>query len=172
MKNIYLIGMPGCGKSTLGKRVANSLKMSFIDADDYIVEKSGKTIDEIFAESGNEGFRKIESQCLLDISKMENVIVATGGGIVTIPENIPVMKDTGCIIFIDTPVENILNNSSLSGRPLLKDKSKIYDLYNDRIGKYKSSADYVCENAGMLNVAEGNLMDICRKIIKICNNQK
>lgn len=164
--------MPGCGKSTLGKRVANSLGMTFIDADDYIVGKSGKSIDEIFAESGNEGFRKIESACLLDISKMENVIVATGGGIVTIPENIPVMKNTGSVIFIDTPVENILNNSSLSGRPLLKDKTKIYDLYSERIEKYKTSADYVCENAGMLNVAEGKLLDICRKIVKNCNKQK
>ena len=162
--------MPGCGKSTLGKRVANALSMSFIDADDYIVKKSGKSIDEIFAESGNEGFRKIESECLIDISKMENVIVATGGGIVTVSENIPVMKNTGSIIFIDTPVKNILSNSSLSGRPLLKDKAKIYDLYNDRIGMYRSSADYVCENAGMLNVAEDKLTDICRKIIKVCNN--
>ncbi len=164
--------MPGCGKSTLGRNVADNLSMSFIDADDYIVKKSGKTIDEIFAESGNEGFRKIESDCLLDISKMKNVIVATGGGIVTIPENIPVMKSTGSIVFIDTPVKNILDNSSLSGRPLLKDKTKIYDLYNERIEIYRSSADYICENAGMLSIAEGKLIDICRKIAKICNKQK
>ncbi len=157
--------MPGCGKSTLGKRVASKLSMGFIDADDYIVEKIGKSIDEIFAESGNDGFRKVESECLLDISKMENVIVATGGGIVTVSENIPVMKNSGKVVFIDAPVENILNNSSLSGRPLLKDKTKIYDLYNDRIGKYKSSADYVCENSLDRDSAVENLLDICKEII-------
>lgn len=159
--------MPGCGKSTLGRIVANSLGMSFIDADDYIVEKSGKNIDEIFAECGNEGFRKIESACLLDISKMKNVIVATGGGIVTVPENISVMKKSGSVVFIDTPVENILSNSSLSGRPLLKDKTKIYDLYNDRISKYTSSADYICENIQDRDSAVETLLEICNKIIQI-----
>lgn len=157
--------MPGCGKSTIGRAVSKKLGIKFVDVDDYIVKKVGKNIAEIFSKVGNEGFRKIESECLLDISKMENVIVATGGGIVTIPENIPVMKDTGKVIFIDTPVENILKNSSLSNRPLLKDKSKIYELYNERIEKYKVASDFICENSGERILAEKNLFKICKEII-------
>ena len=165
MNNIYLVGMPGCGKSTIGRSVSKKLGIKFVDVDDYIVKKVGKNIAEIFSKVGNEGFRKIESECLLDISKMENVIVATGGGIVTIPENIPVMKDTGKVIFIDTPVENILKNSSLSNRPLLKDKSKIYELYNERIEKYNLASDFICENSGERILTEKNLLEICKKII-------
>ena len=165
MNNIYLVGMPGCGKSTIGRAVSKKLGIKFVDVDDYIVKKAGKNIAEIFSKVGNEGFRKIESECLLDISKMENVIVATGGGIVTIPENIPVMKDTGKVIFIDTPVENILKNSSLSNRPLLKDKSKIYELYNERIEKYNLASDFICENSGERILTEKKLLEICKKII-------
>ena len=89
-------------------------------------------------------------------------MVATGGGIVTVPENISVMKNTGTIIFIDTPVENILENSSLSNRPLLKDKSKIYDLYAERIDKYKSASDFICENLADRTIAQKKLIDICK----------
>lgn len=165
MNNIYLVGMPGCGKSTIGRAVSKKLGIKFLDADDYIVKKTAKTIDEIFLEVGNEGFRKIESECLVEISKMQNVLVATGGGIVTVLENISVMKDTGKVIFIDTPVENILKNSSLSNRPLLKDKSKIYELYNERIEKYNFASDFICENSGERILAEKNLLEICKKII-------
>lgn len=157
--------MPGCGKSTIGRAVSKKLRIKFVDVDDYIVKKVGKTIDEIFSEVGNDGFRKFESECLLEISKMENVIVATGGGVVTVPENISVMKDTGKVIFIDTPVENILKNSSLSNRPLLKDKTKIYELYSERAEKYNFASDFICENSGERILAEKNLLEICKKII-------
>ena len=165
MKNIYLIGMPGCGKSALGRAVSKKLCMNFIDADEYIVRKSGKTIDEICAECGNDGFRKIESECLLELAELDSSIVATGGGIVTVSDNIPDMKDSGYVIFIDTPLENILNNSSLSGRPLLKDKGRIYDLYRERIEKYKSCADCIYLNSGTKAQAEEELFEICKKII-------
>ena len=63
--------MPGCGKSTIGRAVSKKLGIKFLDADDYIVKKTAKTIDEIFLEVGNEGFRKLESDCLVEISKMQ-----------------------------------------------------------------------------------------------------
>ena len=168
MNNIYLIGMPGCGKSTIGAIVANTVGMKFVDADDYIVQTEGRTVSEIF-EEGENVFRTVETKALKEISQTDGVLVSTGGGIVTIEENIEIMKSTGTVIFIDASVEFIMDKSSLEGRPLLKDKNKIYDLYKSRIALYRKAADYTVENNGILSDVCNRLEEVVRKIGK---NQK
>ena len=129
MANFYLIGMPGCGKSTIGKEISKELGILLIDADFYLEEKEERKISDIFKNDGEEYFRCLETKYLNELSKNENIIISTGGGVVTRDENIDIMKKSGKIIFIDTRVENILVNSSLLGRPLLSgDKNRIYDL--------------------------------------------
>lgn len=152
MKNIYLIGMPGCGKSTIGKIISSKIGAGFIDLDLFIVKKSGKSIDELFSQ-GEEFFRKVETACLREVSKLDGAIIATGGGIVTVAENISVMRDSGKIIFINTPVEQILKNSALGGRPLLKNKNDIFSLYEKRKDLYVNSADISVDNEGSINDA-------------------
>ncbi len=159
MNNIYLVGMPGCGKTTIGSLVAEKLGRTLVDADEYIVEREGRSIPEIFAD-GEAAFRSVETAALRELSVMENLLVSTGGGIVTIGENIDIMKSTGKVIFIDASPEFIMDNSSLEGRPLLKDKTKIYDLYNSRIALYRKSADYTIANDGILS-------EVCKRVEEI-----
>ena len=161
MKNIYLVGMPGCGKSTIGKKISENLGIEFLDLDDYIVSCSKTSIADMF-EEGEAVFRNAETSCLKEVTKNENLIVATGGGVVVTPENIEIMKKSGIVIFIDCDVEVISKNSPLDGRPLLKDKTKIYDLYNNRIALYKKSAMYEVLNNGTIDETIKNI----EKIIK------
>lgn len=141
--NIYLIGMPGSGKSTLGQRLAERLKMPFIDLDHYIEEKSLLYIDEIFQMYGEEKFREIETQSLKEVIDKEAVI-ATGGGIVMKKENKSLMH--GLVIYIDTPIEVIENRLKSSyQRPLLEDTS-LETLYDIRFLKYQGFANKIVAN--------------------------
>lgn len=149
MNNIYLIGMPGSGKSSVGKQIAEKLAVRCIDLDEYICRAHNKTIDELFAD-GEGAFRDAETQALREVSNLSGVIVSTGGGIVCRNENAEIMKKSGTVVFIDTDVKNILANSALSGRPLLKDKNAIYTLYDERIEKYRAAAQYTVDNNGFL----------------------
>ena len=144
--NIYLIGMPGCGKSTIGKATAEKTGLPFIDADNIITEKQKMSINDIFAKHGEEYFRNLETEALRSVSTAENAIIATGGGAVLRQENIDIMKKTGKLIYINTPVETILSQADFSSRPLLKDNAaKIHALYDTRHPIYTSCADIVLD---------------------------
>ncbi|MBE7054023.1 MAG: shikimate kinase [Ruminococcaceae bacterium] len=147
MGNFYLIGMPGCGKSTIGKEISKKLGMVLIDADFYLEEKEKRKISDIFAQDGEAQFRNLETKYLKELSENKNILISTGGGVILKEENTDIMKKSGKVIFIDTSCENILKNSSLLGRPLLKDdKNRIYNLYELRYEKYIKSADYIYKN--------------------------
>lgn len=167
MNNIYLIGMPGCGKTTIGRQVSSELNMEFTDLDEYIVKAEKRSIEEMFGE-GEAVFRKAETRCLLEIAQKNGHIVSTGGGIVVTEENIEIMKKSGTVIFIDSEPDTILKNSSLEGRPLLKDKSRIYRLYGERADLYRSAADYTVENNGSLCGACAGVEDTIRRLLSKC----
>jgi len=165
MKNIYLVGMPGCGKSTIGNAVSKKIGIEIIDLDELVMEREGKSIEELFA-IGEAHFRAVEAEALKSLENYEGVMVATGGGVVTKEENIEFMKKDGKVIFIDASPNFILENSPLDGRPLLKNKEKIYELYNSRIAKYRKSADYTVPNDGILSDAIKKTEELIRIIIK------
>lgn len=147
MSNIILIGMPGCGKTTIGKKVADKLGKKFVDTDELLVEIYNKEIPEIFAEEGEEKFREYETETLKSIDKDLNAVIATGGGIVVKERNVPLMKQLGKVFFIDREVEDILSTLDSDSRPLLADdRSRIYNLYEDRYEKYKSACDIIVNN--------------------------
>ena len=100
MENIILIGMPGCGKSSVGKALAAVLNRTFLDADEEIVRRAGCSIPEIFAAQGEAGFRRAESAVLADLGKQSGIVLATGGGCVTRPENYPSLHQNGCIVWL------------------------------------------------------------------------
>lgn len=144
--NIILVGMPGCGKSTIGEKLAEKLNYDFCDLDDYIVEKEDMTIDQMF-EHGEEYFRDIESSGVRDIVNWNKTVIATGGGVIKRLENIDVLKENGFIIFIDRPIEQIISDVDTDIRPLLKDgKERLYNLLEERYELYKN-----CCNIRVIN---------------------
>ncbi|GAB4053031.1 shikimate kinase [Spirosoma litoris] len=121
MKNIFLIGMPSSGKSTLGKRIADILHYRFIDTDKIIVREEGRSIPEIFAQSGEAYFREVERRVLRTIRPGDSLVVSTGGGMPCFHENMDYIKSTGVSIFLDVPVEVLVRRILAHGhedRPL------------------------------------------------------
>ena len=146
MENIVLIGMPGCGKSTIGKVLANQLGKGFIDIDEQIVNHAGMSIPEIFAQYGEEGFRKLETELLSHYGKESGLVISTGGGCVTRAENYPLIHQNGRIIW----TQRDLSLLPTDGRPLSQ-KNKLGEMYRLRKQLYDQFADYVVDNNGTLN---------------------
>ncbi len=144
-RNIVLTGMPSSGKSTIGKQLANELGMQFIDTDKEIEKAAGKTIPEIFNESGESGFRDIESRVIADISAKQNCIIATGGGAVLREQNVTLLKGNGTIYFIDRPLEKLVTTDD---RPLSSNRDDLVKRYNERYDIYCNTADKKVENSG------------------------
>jgi shikimate kinase len=141
-RNIVLIGMPGAGKTTVGKMLYERLELKFVDVDDFIVEESGKTIPELFDVSESH-FRNVESEAIKKLSMDKSSIIATGGGVIKNEANIEELKKHGIIVFIDRPLGNIAEDVEISKRPLLKDGvQKLFDLYNERYELYKKYSDF------------------------------
>lgn len=153
--NIILIGMPGCGKTTIGEELAKKLDYEFRDLDEHIVEKENMTIDEMF-EKGEDYFRDIETSGVKDISTWKNTVIATGGGVVKRPENIDILKKNGYIIFIDRPIEKIIADVETDTRPLLKEgKERLYDLLEERYSLYQDACNIeVINDSDLENLIE------------------
>ena len=138
LQSIVLIGMPGCGKSTLGRLLAEKTGRRFVDCDEEIVKRAGCPIPEIFATKGEESFRATESEVVADICRESALVIATGGGVVTRARNLPHLTQNARVIFLDTPPEGL----SCDGRPLSQAKSP-EALYRERLPLYRAAADIV-----------------------------
>ncbi len=125
MTRIFLIGYMGSGKTTLGRALANEIGVPFIDLDHYIEKRYCKTIAQLFAEKGEEGFREIERRVLHEVGEFEDVIISTGGGTPCFFDNIEYMNRQGTTVHLDVPVERLFIRLSIarSKRPLIKDKN-------------------------------------------------
>ncbi len=122
---IFLIGYMGCGKSTLGRSLASELKQTFVDLDSFLEEKYFRTIPQIFAEEGEDGFRIKERKVLEEVSTFDDVIIATGGGAPCFFDNMDLMNNSGFCIFLDVDTESLVSRlmSAKTERPLIKGKS-------------------------------------------------
>lgn len=137
MENIILIGMPGSGKSTVGKLLAEALGKQFADADEAIVQEAGMSIPSIFADQGETGFRAIETAVLARLGKGSGLIIATGGGCVTREENYPLLHQNGRIFCLDRDVASL----PTQGRPLSQ-QGKLEEMYRIRKPLYDRFADH------------------------------
>lgn len=142
--NIVLIGMPSAGKTTIGKMLENRMQKEFIDLDDIIIEKVGKSIPEIFEESGEAGFRAIETEAAIEVSKLNNKIIATGGGTIKHKVNMDYLRQNGITIFIDRDVDKLI--SSDPNRPLSKSSDALAKMHAERLPLYQKYAAYVAVN--------------------------
>ena len=125
MKRIFLVGYMGSGKTTLGKAYARANDMEFIDLDWYIEERMHKTVSELFAERGEEGFRELERKMLHEVGEFENVMVACGGGTPCFYDNMDYMNGVGDTVFLDVCPEVLFRRLKIAKakRPLLADKT-------------------------------------------------
>ncbi len=141
MENIILIGMPGCGKSTIGQALAEATARPFIDADEVLVQTYGQTIPEIFAAEGESGFRAKETAVLAELGKGSGAIIATGGGCITRPENYPLLHQNGRIVWIHRALDEL----PADGRPLSQLHSA-QALFEQRKDLYAAFADIELDN--------------------------
>lgn len=125
MTRIFLVGYMGAGKTTLGRALAQTIGIQFIDLDNHIEERFHKTIGQIFSENGEDYFRDLERRMLHEVGEFENVVISTGGGTPCFFDNIEYMNEKGTTVFLDVPLERLFIRLSIarSKRPLIKDKS-------------------------------------------------
>lgn len=142
--NIVLIGLTGCGKSTIGKKLSSILNMPFFDTDKYIEEHYG-SIESLF-KKGEEHFRDIESEAVEIISKRSNAIISTGGGVVLRRENMEALKNNGIVFYLVRPLEEIIRTLDTGTRPLLKNGTEaLYKLHEQRKGLYMLYSDHIID---------------------------
>ncbi|MBP3442230.1 MAG: shikimate kinase [Clostridia bacterium] len=140
-KNIVLIGMPGCGKSTVAKILSEKLQREALDTDEEIVKADGRTIPEIFSAEGEPYFRELETEAVKSVGKQLGRIIATGGGAVMKKENRDALGQNGTVIYL----KKDLSLLSLDGRPLSKDEDAVKKIYEARKDTYEAFADFTVE---------------------------
>ncbi len=156
-QNFVLIGMPGCGKTTIGKALAKKLGKDFIDTDEEIVKKEGMSIPEIFKTRGEKVFREIESRVIAEISANQGLVIATGGGAVLNSRNIDLLKGNGKVVFLDKDIDDIVTTSD---RPLSSNKQDLQKRYDERYDIYVSSADYIINCTNDVNENVENIKEV------------
>ena len=155
MENIILVGMPGCGKSTIGRMLAERLRMKFIDADTAIETSTGMSIPQIFAEHGETGFRTMEAHVLAELGKASGQVIATGGGCVTQQNNYRSLHQNGRIYWLMRDICHLPTD----GRPLSQ-QNKLEDMLQIRKPMYESFADVQVDN-------NGSIEDIVERILQM-----
>lgn len=159
MENIVLIGMPGCGKSTVGKLLAQMTGKIFVDADEKIVELAGKSIPDIFAQDGEEAFRRLETAALEQLGKQSGLVIATGGGCVTKSCNYPLLHQNGRIFWLQREIDIL----PTEGRPLSQ-RNDLKTMYENRKPLYKAFADHIIDNNGTPEAAVSRIVAITEEI--------
>ncbi|MBR1972755.1 MAG: shikimate kinase [Oscillospiraceae bacterium] len=159
MQNIVLIGMPGCGKSTVGAYLAEKLGRKLVDADTQIVALAGKSIPDIFAQDGEDAFRDLETRVLADLGKQSGLIIATGGGCVTKERNYPLLHQNSTIFWLQRNIDVLPTD----GRPLSQ-ANKLTDMYKIRKPMYEAFADHRVDNNGDLNTTVGTILEYLEEL--------
>lgn len=146
---IFLVGPMGAGKSTIGKLLAAQLGLPFADSDKVLEDRTGADIPWIFDVEGEAGFRRRESEVLADLCNAQPQVVATGGGIVLLPENRALLKAQGFVVYLRASLDQLVERTSKnSNRPLLQvsdPRSKLREILQQREAFYSEVADLVCD---------------------------
>ncbi|MBQ9963918.1 MAG: shikimate kinase [Clostridia bacterium] len=136
-RNIVLVGMPGCGKSTQAHLLARALGRNAVDTDEYVEQSVGKPIPQIFEEMGEAAFRTYEAQAVQELCKGSGNVIATGGGAILTAENRTALRQNGVVVFLEREIEKLAR----AGRPLSRDEEAVRQLYAKRLPLYREAAD-------------------------------
>jgi shikimate dehydrogenase len=158
LQNIVLIGMPGSGKSVLGKLLAKKTNRPFIDLDKKIIQVAGKSIPEIFREDGEKKFRELETKVTLETGKQNSQVIATGGGILMQPINIQALRQNGILVYLDRPISQL----ATKGRPLSTTPSALEELYLARRPLYEKYQDLTVINQGSIPQVLETLIELLK----------
>jgi len=146
---VYLVGMPGSGKSTVGGEVAGRLGVPFVDLDAEIERRSGASVPEIFAREGEAGFRALEARELVDASRNDPSVVACGGGVVLEPANRITLRNTGTCVYLDVPLAILEDRvRPAADRPLIRSDGDLERLLTEREPLYREFAAHVVDGSG------------------------
>lgn len=167
--NVILIGFMGCGKSTVGKKLADALAYEFRDTDAMIEEDYGKTISKMFEEDGEAYFRDAETELLKKLSvEADGMVLATGGGMPMREENATLLKKVGTVVFLETTIETILSRLQKdTGRPLADGEdreARLRPLFAKRLPVYRAVAEYI------VNTEEKSVDVIVEEIKTVVND--
>lgn len=165
-EHIFLVGMAGCGKTSLGQRLAQNIGARFADTDQRVSEIMGMSVNDIYSTLGESFFRNAETAALVELVGMPPYVVSTGEGTVLVEENITIMRNHGIIIFIDRPLDQILSDIKMDRRPTLRGGTHedVIEQYNKRIGYYRSAADYRFDNSHGFVLGVSNLTALVEEI--------
>ena len=152
VRNVVLIGMPGCGKSAVGRELARRMGRPFADLDKLIEEQAGRTIPEIFAQEGEAAFRSLESQVVREAGRETGRVVSTGGGVVTRQENRAPLRQNGVIVHLTRDLSLL----SKKGRPVSQG-TDLRELWAQRAPLYRAFADITVENSGTIQETAGKI---------------
>lgn len=165
-KNVYLVGLMGAGKTTIGRSLARQLELEFIDTDREIEARTGVSIPTIFEIEGEEGFRKREALVISDLSQQSGRVVATGGGVVLRAANRANLRASGFVVYLNVPPYTLWERTRHDrNRPLLQVDDpllKLKELYSQRDPLYREVADLVVD--GSRNNAQGILQLLIREV--------
>lgn len=156
MRNIILIGMPGCGKTTIGRALAADTGRRFLDADEELEKRLGCNIPRYFSEHGESEFRQEETKLLAELGKQSGCVIATGGGCVTVPQNRALLRQNGTVVWLKRPLSML----AIEGRPISL-STPVETLYARRAPLYAAFSDGCAENNSDIQTAAAAVKEIC-----------
>ncbi len=168
--NIYLVGLMGAGKTTVGRQLAKRLGRQFYDSDHEIVQRTGVPIPTIFEIEGEEGFRRREMQAIAELTSGADIVLATGGGVVLNPENRARLHNTGWVVYLNVPPALLFERTRHDrNRPLLRVSDplgKLEELHRQRDPLYRETAHTIVEGSQL--VASGIVQHLLREFNRLC----
>ena len=170
MRNIILCGFMGCGKTTVGRKLAERIHRPFIDMDAWIEQAAGMTVSEIFERYGEEDFRRREREACRELATLPGAVIGSGGGALTFSENVCTLARTGDIVLLDVPLDVIVQR--LQGdttRPLLSDgdkKKAAQELYDRRAPLYRAAAAFAVDGVGQPDEVVCRILEALAPVVK------